>query len=141
MQDVEEAQPGDIIVMAGIEDVTIGDTICTKEAPEALPRIHVDEPTVAMRFGINTSPLAGREGKIVQARKIRERLDREALRNVSIRVEDTEDRDAFLVKGRGEFQMAILVETMRREGFELTVGRPEVIVKDIDGEKMDPLKS
>lgn len=140
MQDVEEAQPGDIIVMAGIEDVTIGDTICTKEAPEALPRIHVDEPTVAMRFGINTSPLAGREGKIVQARKIRERLDREALRNVSIRVEDTEDRDAFLVKGRGEFQMAILVETMRREGFELTVGRPEVIVKDIDGEKMEPIE-
>ena len=112
MQDVEEAQPGDIIVMAGIEDVTIGDTICTKEAPEALPRIHVDEPTVAMRFGIN----------------------------VSIRVEDTEDRDAFLVKGRGEFQMAILVETMRREGFELTVGRPEVIVKDIDGEKMEPIE-
>lgn len=140
MLDVDEAQPGDIVVMAGIEDVTIGDTICTRDNPEALPRIHVDEPTVAMRFGINTSPLAGREGKIVQARKIRERLEREALRNVSIRVEDTEDRDAFLVKGRGEFQMAILVETMRREGFELTVGRPEVIVKTIDGEKMEPIE-
>ena len=91
MVDVDEAQPGDIVVMAGIDEVTIGDTICTRDAPTALPRIRVDEPTVAMRFGINTSTLAGREGKIVQARKIRERLDKEALRNVSIRVEDTED--------------------------------------------------
>ena len=140
MVDVDEAQPGDIVVMAGIDEVTIGDTICTRDAPTALPRIRVDEPTVAMRFGINTSPLAGREGKIVQARKIRERLDKEALRNVSIRVEDTEDRDAFLVKGRGEFQMAIIVETMRREGFELTVGRPEVIVKEENGERLEPVE-
>ena len=140
MVDVDEAQPGDIVVMAGIDEVTIGDTICTRDAPTALPRIRVDEPTVAMRFGINTSPLAGREGKIVQARKIRERLDQEALRNVSIRVEDTEDRDAFLVKGRGEFQMAIIVETMRREGFELTVGRPEVIVKEENGERLEPVE-
>ncbi len=140
MVDADSAQPGDIIVMAGLEDVAIGDTICTKEQPTALPRLHVDEPTVTMRFGINTSPLAGREGKLVQARKIRERLDREALRNVSIRVEDTEDRDAFLVKGRGEFQMAILVETMRREGFELTVGRPEVILREENGEKTEPVE-
>ena len=140
MVDVDEAQPGDIVVMAGIDEVTIGDTICTRDAPTALPRIRVDEPTVAMRFGINTSPLAGREGKIVQARKIRERWDKEALRNVSIRVEDTEDRDAFLVKGRGEFQMAIIVETMRREGFELTVGRPEVIVKEENGERLEPVE-
>ncbi len=140
MVDVDEAQPGDIVVMAGIDEVTIGDTICTRDAPTALPRIRVDEPTVAMRFGINPSPLAGREGKIVQARKIRERLDKEALRNVSIRVEDTEDRDAFLVKGRGEFQMAIIVETMRREGFELTVGRPEVIVKEENGERLEPVE-
>ncbi|MCH5277097.1 MAG: translational GTPase TypA [Desulfovibrionaceae bacterium] len=140
MVDVEEAQPGDIVVMAGIDEVTIGDTICTRDAPTALPRIHVDEPTVAMRFGINSSPLAGREGKIVQARKIRERLEKEALRNVSIRVEDTEDKDAFLVKGRGEFQMAILVETMRREGFELTVGRPEVIIREENGTKTEPIE-
>ncbi len=140
MVDVDEAQPGDIVVMAGVDEVTIGDTICTRDAPTALPRIRVDEPTVAMRFGINTSPLAGREGKIVQARKIRERLDKEALRNVSIRVEDTEDRDAFLVKGRGEFQMAIIVETMRREGFELTVGRPEVIIKEENGERLEPIE-
>ena len=140
MIDVDEVAPGDIVVMAGLERVTIGDTVCTAEDPTPLPRIKVDDPTVSMRFGINTSPLAGREGKIVQARKIRERLDREALRNVSISVEDTENKDAYLVKGRGEFQMAILVETMRREGFELTVGRPEVIFKTIDGEKYEPIE-
>lgn len=140
MIDVNEVDAGDIVVMAGIEDVTIGDTICTAADPSPLPRIKVDDPTVAMRIGINTSPLAGREGKIVQSRKIRERLDREALRNVSIHVEDAEDRDAYLVKGRGEFQMAILVETMRREGFELTVGRPEVIFKEVDGQKYEPIE-
>ena len=129
LAEVDKAQPGDIVVVAGIEDVTIGDTICTRENPRALPRIRVDEPTVAMRFGINTSPLAGREGKLVQSRMIRDRLNRECLRNVAVRVEDTTDKDAFLVKGRGEFQMAILIETMRREGFELSVGRPEVILK------------
>ncbi len=140
MMDVESAEPGDIIVMAGIEDATIGDTICTKENPIALPRIHVDEPTVTMRFSINSSPLAGREGKIVQSRKIKERLEKEALSNVSIRVEDTEDKDSFIVKGRGEFQMAIIVETMRREGFELTVGRPEVIMREIDGVLHEPIE-
>lgn len=140
MIDVESAEPGDIIVMAGIEDATIGDTICTKENPIALPRIHVDEPTVAMRFSINSSPLAGREGKIVQSRKIKERLDKEALSNVSIRVEETEDKDSFIVKGRGEFQMAIIVETMRREGFELTVGRPEVIMHEENGVVFEPIE-
>lgn len=140
MVDVEEAQPGDIIVMAGIEDATIGDTICTREKPAVLPRIHVDEPTVAMNFSINSSPLAGREGKIVQSRKIKERLEKEALRNVSIRVEDTADKDSFVVKGRGEFQMAIIVETMRREGFELTVGRPEVIMHEKDGVMYEPIE-
>ncbi len=140
MLDVENAEPGDIIVMAGIENVMIGDTICTKEFPQALPRINVDEPTVTMRFSINTSPLAGREGKIVQSRKIRERLDKEALRNVSIRVEDTEDKDSFIVKGRGEFQMAIIVETMRREGFELTIGRPEVIMKKEGDTILEPIE-
>lgn len=140
MIDVDSAQPGDIIVMAGIEDATIGDTICTREKPAVLPRIHVDEPTVAMSFSINSSPLAGREGKIVQSRKIKERLQKEALRNVSIRVEDTADKDSFVVKGRGEFQMAIIVETMRREGFELTVGRPEVIMHEKDGVIYEPIE-
>ena len=141
LAEVDKAQPGDIVVVAGIEDVTIGDTICTRENPRALPRIRVDEPTVAMRFGINTSPLAGREGKLVQSRMIRDRLNRECLRNVAVRVEDTTDKDAFLVKGRGEFQMAILIETMRREGFELSVGRPEVILKkDENGKTLEPIE-
>ena len=141
LAEVESAGPGDIVVLAGIENVTIGDTICTREKPRALPRIRVDEPTVAMRFGINTSPLAGREGKIVQSRAIRERLEKECLRNVAVRLEDTADKDAFLVKGRGEFQMAILIETMRREGFELSVGRPEVILKkDENGKILEPIE-
>ncbi len=141
LAEVESAEPGDIVVLAGIEDVTIGDTICTKENPRTLPRIRVDEPTVAMRFGINTSPLAGREGKLVQTRVIWDRLVKEALRNVAIRVEETADRDAFLVKGRGEFQMAILIEQMRREGFELSVGRPEVILKKSpEGKILEPIE-
>ena len=141
LAEVESAGPGDIVVLAGIEDVTIGDTICTRDDPRALPRIRVDEPTVAMRFGINTSPLAGREGKIVQSRAIRDRLEKECLRNVAVRLEDTADKDAFLVKGRGEFQMAILIETMRREGFELSVGRPEVILKkDENGKTLEPIE-
>ena len=141
LAEVDKAEPGEIVVLAGIEDVTIGDTVCTKEAPKALPRITVDEPTVAMRFGINTSPLAGREGKLVQSRVIWDRLQKECLRNVAIRVERTEDNDAYLVKGRGEFQMAILIETMRREGFELSVGRPEVIMKrDENGNVTEPIE-
>ncbi|MDR2695410.1 MAG: translational GTPase TypA [Deltaproteobacteria bacterium] len=138
--ETEEAEPGDIVVIAGLEDVTIGDTICTLDNPRVLPRIRVDEPTVAMRFAINSSPLAGREGKIVQSRKIYERLLREALSNVAIQVEEGDDRDCFVVKGRGEFQMAILIETMRREGFELSVGRPEVIMKEADGQRMEPME-
>lgn len=141
LSEVESVGPGDIVVLAGIEDVKIGDTICTRDNPAALPRIRVDEPTVAMRFGINTSPLAGREGKIVQSRSIEERLTRESLRNVAIKVEPTPDNDAFLVKGRGEFQLAILIETMRREGFELGVGRPEVILKkSADGTTLEPIE-
>ncbi|MDJ0874390.1 MAG: translational GTPase TypA [Desulfobacterales bacterium] len=140
LKEVETAEPGDIIVLSGIEDVAIGDTICTREFPRALKRIRVDAPTVAMRFTINTSPLAGREGKYVQSSRIRERLHRETLSNVAIQVEDTDNREVFLVKGRGEFQMAILIETMRREGFELGVGRPEVIFKYRDGEKLEPME-
>lgn len=141
LADAEEAVPGDIVILAGVENVTIGDTICTKDDIRVLPRIKVDEPTVAMRFGINTSPLAGREGKLVQSSKIRERLQRETLSNVAIRVSDAEDRDSFIVKGRGEFQMAILIEQMRREGFELNVGRPEVIFKkDDNGDVLEPIE-
>lgn len=139
--DVDSAGPGDIVILAGIENASIGDTVCTREQPAALPRIHVDEPTVSMRFGINTSPLAGREGKLVQSRAIHERLMRESLRNVAIRVEETPEHDTFLVKGRGEFQMAILIETMRREGFELAVGRPEIILKkDQQGNPLEPIE-
>ncbi len=140
LKEVDAAAPGDIIVLSGIENVEIGDTICTRELPRALKRIRVDEPTVAMRFTINTSPLAGREGQYVQSSRIRERLHRETLRNVAIQVEDTDNREVFLVKGRGEFQMAILIETMRREGFELSVGRPEVIFQFRDGEKREPME-
>lgn len=138
--EVPEIGPGDIAVLSGIENVHIGDTICTRAEPAALRRISVDEPTVAMRFTINTSPLAGREGRIVQSRKIWERLTRESLRNVAVRVEETEDRESFLVKGRGEFQMAILIETMRREGFELGVGKPEVIFKHEGGKRLEPME-
>jgi len=139
--DATEATPGDTIVLSGIEDVKIGDTICTSAAPKALPRITVDEPTVSMKFAINTSPLAGREGKLVQSRKILERLERECLANVAIKVEQNEDKDSFIVKGRGEFQMAILIETMRREGFELSVSRPEVIYKEKGGKRLEPIES
>ncbi|MCP4751149.1 MAG: GTP-binding protein, partial [Proteobacteria bacterium] len=139
-REVETAESGDIIVLSGIEDVKIGDTICTGETSTPLKRITVDEPTVSMKFTINSSPLVGREGSIVQSSKIRERLYKETLLNVAIQVEETDSREIFLVKGRGEFQLAILIETMRREGFELCVGRPEVIVKYKDGEKLEPME-
>ncbi len=139
--DAEEAAPGDIVVLAGMEEVAIGDTVCTKENPRALPRVQVDAPTVSMLFAANTSPLAGREGKIVQSRKIRERLMRETLRNVAVQVDDSDDMDGFIVKGRGEFQMAILIEQMRREGFELSVGRPKVIMKEENGELFEPVEN
>lgn len=137
---VPGVEPGDIAVLSGVTEVKIGDTICTQNQPKALPRIRVDEPTVSMKFTINTSPFSGMEGKYVQSSRIRERLFTETLRNVAIEVEDTADRDTFLVKGRGEFQMAILIETMRREGFELCVGRPQVIYRTIDGRKCEPME-
>jgi len=138
--DSETAHPGDIVVISGLDEVTIGDTICSSETTTALKRISVDDPTVAMRFTINTSPLAGREGKYVQSARIRERLFKETLLNVAIRVEESEERDSFVVKGRGEFQMAILIETMRREGFELSVGRPEVIYRMENGVRKEPIE-
>jgi len=140
LTETEAADPGDILVLSGVEDVTIGDTITVAESPKALPRINVDEPTVSMRFAINTSPFVGREGKFVQSAKLRDRLYKETLRNVAIKVEETEDKDAFTVKGRGEFQMAIIVETMRREGFEISVGRPEVIYKTEGGVRKEPIE-
>jgi GTP-binding protein len=140
LKETEVVTPGDIIVLSGVENVKIGDTICTGQSPRSLKRITVDDPTVFMKFTINTSPFAGKEGKFVQSSKIRERLYKETLRNVAIRMEETEDREIFLVKGRGEFQMAILIETMRREGFELSVGRPQVIFKYENGEKLEPIE-
>ena len=139
-RETEAAEAGDIVVLSGCEDVHIGDTICARDAPGVLPRITVDEPTVSMVFAPNTSPLLGREGKIVQSSRIRERLHRETLLNVSMQVEDLPDKDGFLVKGRGEFQMVILLETMRREGFELNVGRPKVIYKKKDGKTLEPVE-
>ena len=140
LKDVAEVAAGDIVVLAGIENVKIGDTICTGENRRPLKRLRVDEPTVSMRFSANTSPFAGQEGTIVQASKIRARLFKETLRNVALQLEETDERDTFLVKGRGEFQMAILIETMRREGFELAVGRPEVLYKHRDGRKLEPIE-
>ncbi len=137
----DHVEPGDIAVVSGTDNFEIGDTICTKEFPKALPRIAVDEPTISMMFTVSNSPFSGLEGKLVQSSRIRERLEKESLANVAISVENTAERDRFIVKGRGEFQMAILVETMRREGFELCVGRPEVIFKTGEnGEKLEPVE-
>jgi GTP-binding protein len=140
LQETECAEPGDIVVLAGVAAVEIGDTICTHDSPKPLKRINVEEPTVSMRFSINTSPFAGKEGKYVQASKVGERLFKETLRNVAIEVEDGGDRESFVVKGRGEFQMAILIETMRREGFEFCVGRPEVIYRHRNGKTYEPME-
>ncbi len=135
------AQSGDVAVLSGIDEVHIGDTICTADAPVALRRITVDEPTVTMLFARNNGPLAGTEGRFVQSTRIRERLEKETLSNVSLRVEDAADQDGFLVKGRGEFQMAILIETMRREGYEICVGRPQVITRTAaDGSVEEPIE-
>jgi GTP-binding protein len=138
--DVDEVHPGDIVVLAGIDDVQIGDTICNQQNPRVLPRIRVDEPTVSIMFSINNSPFGGKEGKYVQSSRLRERLVKETLVNVAIGVDQTEDRDSVLVKGRGEFQLAILIETMRREGYEFCVGRPEVIYHYENGEKLEPME-
>jgi GTP-binding protein len=138
--DAAEAKAGDIIVLAGIENVHIGDTICTKEFPAALKRITVDEPTVSVKFVQNTTPFAGQESKFVQSSKIYERLMKETLLNVSIRVKEPDNNEGFIVEGRGEFQIVILIETMRREGFEFCVGRPEVIYHFTNGVKLEPIE-
>ncbi len=140
LKDTTDVNAGDIVVLAGIENVKIGDTICNRETPRALPRISVDEPTVSMKFVINDSPLGGKEGKYVQLSRIRERLLKETLLNVAIQVETNGKQDSILVKGRGEFQLAILVETMRREGYEFSVGRPEVIFRYENNRKTEPIE-
>ena len=138
--EIPDAGPGELVSVAGIEQVSIGDTLSDPEAPEALPRIRVDEPTMMMIFRVNDGPLAGREGKYVTSRNLRERLYREAYRNVSIRVEDTDAPDAFKLVGRGELQLAVIIETMRREGYELTASNPEPLTREIDGVLHEPME-
>ena len=139
--EVETAKAGDIVAVTGMDELFISDTICDRDAVEALPPLTVDEPTVTMTFQVNTSPFAGQEGKYLTSRQIRDRLEKELLHNVALRVEDTEDPEKFKVSGRGELHLSVLIENMRREGFELAVSRPEVIYKEIDGEIHEPFES
>ena len=138
--ETEEASAGDIVCLAGIENITIGETIADPENPVAIPPIAIDEPTVSMIFGINNSPVAGRDGQYVTSRHLKERLDKELLGNVSLQVEPTDTPEQFKVLGRGELQLAILIEMMRREGYELQVSRPEIVVKEINGVRMEPVE-
>jgi GTP-binding protein len=135
---IESAAAGDIVLVTGLEDLHIGTTICAADAPEPLPLIAVDEPTLSMQFQVNTSPLAGREGKYVTSRNVRDRLYRELLTNVALRVEETNDTDVFTVYGRGELHLTILLENMRREGYELAASRPRVVYRDLEGERCEP---
>ena len=137
---VPDAKAGDIVLLTGLEDITIGDTLADPESPDPLPRIEIDEPTVRMTFGVNTSPFTGREGKFSTTRQLRARLYKELDVNLGLRVEDTDAAEKFLVSGRGELHLAVLIETMRREGFEFEVSRPEAIIKVINGKRMEPLE-
>ena len=139
--EIAEAAAGDIVCLAGIEDVTIGETIADIEHRTALPAVAIDEPTVSMIFGVNTSPMAGREGRFVTSRQLKERLDRELLGNVSIRVEPTDTPEQMKIVGRGELQLSILIEMMRREGFELQVSRPDIVTKARDGQIVEPVEA
>ncbi len=138
--DIEETELGDIVAVAGVTGITIGETITNAETPAPLPHIVIDEPTIAMQFTVNTSPFAGREGQFVTSRNLRERLDKELLTNVSVKVEETGSPDSFKVMGRGELQLSILIEMMRREGYELAVGKPEIVTRKIDGKLMEPVE-
>ena len=138
---VAEAKAGDIVLVTGIDDLSIGTTLAAADVPEALPPISVDEPTLSMYFQVNTSPLAGREGKYVTSRNLRERLAKELLTNMALRVEETADTDAFLVSGRGELHLTILIENMRREGYELAVSRPRVVMREVGGEMCEPYEA
>ena len=137
--EVTEAHAGEIVAIAGLPDIEVGETICTVGKEEALPLLHIDEPTLQMTFGVNTSPFCGKEGKLLTARKIEERLYKETERDVSLKVEPN-DSESFIVSGRGELHLSILIENMRREGFELQVSKPEVIIKEIDGVKCEPFE-
>jgi len=139
-EEVFSAEPGDICSIAGLGDVTVGETVADADAPEPLPVLEIDEPTLRMTFGVNTSPLSGREGKFVTSRHLKDRLEREVLGNVSIRVIPTDSPDTFEIRGRGELQLAILIESMRREGYELEVSKPEVILRDVDGKVHEPVE-
>ncbi|MPQ77299.1 translational GTPase TypA [Hydrogenovibrio sp. JE_KL2] len=138
---VDEAHAGDIIAFSGLDPLNISDTLCDPTAVEALPPLTVDEPTVSMTFQVNNSPFVGQEGKLLTSRQIRERLDKELLTNVALRVEDTEDANKFRVSGRGELHLSVLIETMRREGFEMGISRPEVIFKEVNGEIQEPYEN
>ncbi len=139
--EVEEGKAGDIIELAGLPDINIGDTICDFNNPEKIPFVDIDEPTVSMTFSVNNGPFAGKEGQFITSRHIRDRLFKELERNVSLRVKETDTPDSFEVSGRGELHLSVLIETMRREGFELLVSRPKVIIKEIDGVKSEPIES
>ncbi len=139
--EVPMAQAGDIVCITGIDALNISDTLCDPQHVEALPALSVDEPTVSMTFQVNDSPFAGREGKFVTSRNIRERLERELIHNVALRVEDTDSPDKFKVSGRGELHLSVLIENMRREGYELGVSRPEVIVREVDGKLQEPYEN
>jgi GTP-binding protein len=138
--ELEKASAGDIVILAGVDSIEIGDTVCDSGTPEALPRIAIDPPTIKVTFAVNTSPFAGRDGKFVTSRQIADRLKREALSNISIRIEDVGRQDSFVIAGRGELQIAVLVETMRREGYEFAVSRPEIILREQDGVKCEPVE-
>ncbi len=139
--DIDVATAGDIVALAGVEGITIGETVTSAETPAPLTPIQIDEPTIAMEFAVNTSPFAGREGRFVTSRHLRERLDKELLTNVSLRVEELASTDCFQVMGRGELQLAILIETMRREGYELAVGKPRILTRTVNGEVREPVET
>jgi GTP-binding protein len=138
--DVDSVEAGDLFVVSGIPEIEVGDTLTSVETPSPLPRLIVDDPVIRMSFGVNTSPMAGREGKFLTSRHLRDRLDREILGNVSIRIAPTDSPEVIEVSGRGELQLAVLIENMRREGYELQVSRPEVVTKEIDGRRHEPLE-
>jgi GTP-binding protein len=138
--EIDTANAGDIIALAGVDDIGIGDTVADRESPKPLPALRIDEPTIAMVFSANNSPWAGREGEFVTSRKLRERLFLEEKRNVSLRIAETDQPDAFQATGRGEFQLAIIIETMRREGYELMVSKPTVVTREINGKLQEPVE-
>src|SRR5699024_8449025 len=138
--DIKEAQAGDIVAVAGMEDINVGETICPQDHPEALPMLRIDEPTLQMTFLVNNSPFAGKEGKFITSRKIEERLMKQLETDVSLRVDPTDSPDVWIVSGRGELHLSILIENMRREGYELQLSKPQVIIKEIDGVKCEPVE-